>query len=119
MVTSLVVLNLAGGECVEDLRLLEKDEGLGRVLRLAETQGLGRRVSEPSRPAPKAAKTGPSRAPWLDCAQRQPENGPSQRRLPRKTTLRPPCPTPKPRPADPSTLFRWWIWAVRPGLLNC
>ncbi len=73
MVTSLVVLNLAGGECVEDLRLLEKDEGLGRVLRLAETQGLGRRVSEPSRPAPKAAKTGPSRAPWLDCAQRQPE----------------------------------------------
>ena len=30
MVTSLVLLNLAGGECVEDLRLLEKDEGLGR-----------------------------------------------------------------------------------------
>ena len=28
MVTSLVLLNLAGGECVEDLRLLEKDEGL-------------------------------------------------------------------------------------------
>ena len=51
MVTSLVLLNLAGGECVEDtrssrgqaLRLLEKDEGLGRVLRLAETQGMGRR----------------------------------------------------------------------------
>ena len=31
MVTSLVLLNLAGGEGVEDLRLLEKDEGLGRV----------------------------------------------------------------------------------------
>ena len=43
MVTSLVLLNLAGGECVEDLRLLEKDEGLGRVLRLAETHGMGRR----------------------------------------------------------------------------
>ncbi len=51
MVISLVLLNLAGGECVEDprssrgqaLRLLEKDEGLGRVLRLAETQGMGRR----------------------------------------------------------------------------
>ena len=43
VVTSLVLLNLAGGECVEDLRLLEKDEGLGRVLRLAETQGMGRR----------------------------------------------------------------------------
>ena len=43
MVTSLVLLNLAGGEGVEDLRLLEKDEGLGRVLRLAETQGMRRR----------------------------------------------------------------------------
>ena len=51
VVTSLVLLNLAGGECVEDprssrgqaLRLLEKDLGLGRVLRLAETQGMGRR----------------------------------------------------------------------------
>ena len=43
MVTSLVLLNLAGGECVEDLRLLEKDEGLGRVLRLAETHGMRRR----------------------------------------------------------------------------
>ena len=41
--TSLVLLNLTGGECVEDLRLLEKDEGLGRVLRLAETHGMGRR----------------------------------------------------------------------------
>ena len=40
MVTSLVLLNLAGGECVEDLRLLEKDAGLGRVLRLAETHGV-------------------------------------------------------------------------------
>ena len=40
MVTSLVLLNLAGGECVEDLRLLEKDEGLGRLLRLAETHGM-------------------------------------------------------------------------------
>ena len=34
VVTSPVLLDLAGGECVEDLRLLEKDEGLGRVLRL-------------------------------------------------------------------------------------
>ena len=37
---SLVLSNLAGGECVEDLRLLEKDKGLGRVLRLAETHGM-------------------------------------------------------------------------------
>ena len=33
MVMSLVLLNIAGGECVDDLRILEKDEGLGRVLR--------------------------------------------------------------------------------------
>ena len=45
MVMSLVLLNIAGGECVDDprssrgqaLRILEKDEGLGRVLRRAET----------------------------------------------------------------------------------
>ena len=30
MVTALMMLNLAGGESVDDLRLLEKDEGLGR-----------------------------------------------------------------------------------------
>ena len=43
MVLSLVLLNLAGGECVDDLRLLEQDEGLGRILRLAETHGMRRR----------------------------------------------------------------------------
>ena len=43
MVISLMLLNLAGGECVEDLRLLEKDDGLGRALLLAETHGMRRR----------------------------------------------------------------------------
>ena len=43
VVMSLVLVNLAGGECVEDLGLLEKDDGLGRVLRLAETHGMRRR----------------------------------------------------------------------------
>ena len=43
MVTSLILLNLAGGESVEDLRVLEKDEGLGRVLSRAETQGMRQR----------------------------------------------------------------------------
>ena len=38
-----MLLNLAGGECVEDLRVLEKDDGLGRALRLAETHGMRRR----------------------------------------------------------------------------
>ena len=43
VVTSLVLLNLAGGEVVDDLRILEKDEGFCRVLRSAETHGMRRR----------------------------------------------------------------------------
>ena len=50
MVMSLLLLNIAGGECVDDprssrgqaLRVLEKDEGLGRVLRSAETHRMHR-----------------------------------------------------------------------------
>jgi hypothetical protein len=38
VVTSLVLLNLAGGECVDDLDVLEADEGFCRVLR-SETLG--------------------------------------------------------------------------------
>ena len=43
IITSLALLNLAGGESVDDLRVLEKDEGLGRVLSLAESHGIRRR----------------------------------------------------------------------------
>lgn len=43
VITSLVLLNLAGGECVDDLRILEKDEGFCQLLRKAETYGMGRR----------------------------------------------------------------------------
>jgi|TARA_B100001971_G_C18220898_1_gene557124 hypothetical protein len=43
MVMSLLLLNLAGGESVDDLRVLEKDEGLCRVLRRVETHGMRRR----------------------------------------------------------------------------
>lgn len=39
-VLSLMLLNLAGGECVEDIRLLESDAGLCRVFRQAEGYGL-------------------------------------------------------------------------------
>jgi hypothetical protein len=42
LVMALVLLNLAGGECVEDLRVLEGDEGFARVLRRVETHGLPR-----------------------------------------------------------------------------
>jgi len=41
IVMSLVLLNLAGGECVDDLRVLEGDEGFTRVLRRLELKSLG------------------------------------------------------------------------------
>jgi len=43
LVLSLILLNLAGGDCVEDLRQLEGDEGICRVLRRIELAGLSRR----------------------------------------------------------------------------
>jgi len=43
IVTSLILLNLAGGECVDDLRKLEDDEGFCRVLRRIEQKGMTRR----------------------------------------------------------------------------
>jgi hypothetical protein len=44
VVTSLVLLNLAGGDCVNDLDILEADEGFCRVLRRTYMQGLSRQV---------------------------------------------------------------------------
>ena len=43
IVTSLILLNLAGGDCVDDLRILEADEGFCRILRRIELKGLPRR----------------------------------------------------------------------------
>ena len=43
VVSSLILLNLAGGESVMDLDVLEKDAGLCRVLREVETSGMRRR----------------------------------------------------------------------------
>ena len=43
IINSLILLNLAGGESVSDLEVLEKDAGLCRVLRHAETHGMRRR----------------------------------------------------------------------------
>ena len=42
MITSLALVNLAGGESVVDLEVLEKDEGLCRILRQVETYGIRR-----------------------------------------------------------------------------
>jgi hypothetical protein len=39
MIMALVLLNLVGGECVDDVRVLEGDEGLCRVLREMELYG--------------------------------------------------------------------------------
>jgi hypothetical protein len=44
MVLSLVLLNLAGGSCVEDLKTLEADEGFCEILRKCELHGLKRKV---------------------------------------------------------------------------
>jgi len=41
-VLSLMLLNLAGGDCVEDIRILEKDEGFCKVLGRVGTKGLRR-----------------------------------------------------------------------------
>jgi len=41
-VLSLMLLNLVGGDCVDDIRILEKDEGFGKILGRVETKGLTR-----------------------------------------------------------------------------
>lgn len=43
MVLSLMLLNIAGGECVEDLSTVEQDEGFCKILRRVEQQGMRRR----------------------------------------------------------------------------
>ena len=44
MVMSLILLNLAGGDCVDDLKILEADEGFCEVLRKSEMHGLRRKA---------------------------------------------------------------------------
>ncbi len=43
MVTALIMLNLAGGDSVDDLRVLEGDEGFCQILRRVELHGLRRK----------------------------------------------------------------------------
>lgn len=42
MVMSLILLQLCGGECVDDMRVLEADEGFSRLLKRVEHHGLPR-----------------------------------------------------------------------------
>jgi len=44
IILSLVLLNLAGGDCVEDIKKLEADDGFCEVLKKAEMHGLKRKV---------------------------------------------------------------------------
>jgi hypothetical protein len=41
-IVSLMLLNLAGGDCVDDIRIVEKDEGFCKVLTRVETKGMTR-----------------------------------------------------------------------------
>ncbi len=43
MVMSFILLNLAGGDCMDDLEVVDKDEGFGRLLRRIENHGLSRK----------------------------------------------------------------------------
>lgn len=43
MILSLVLLNLAGGDCMDDLRYLEGDDGFNKVLRRVEMHDLSRK----------------------------------------------------------------------------
>ena len=43
-VLSLMLLNLAGGDCVDDIKILEKDEGFCKILGRVETKGLRRKA---------------------------------------------------------------------------
>lgn len=43
VISSLILLNLAGGDCVEDMARLESDEGLSTILVKAETHGMKRK----------------------------------------------------------------------------
>ena len=44
IVLSLVLLNLAGGECVDEIKKLEADDGFCEVLKKAEMHGFRRKV---------------------------------------------------------------------------
>jgi len=43
IVMALILLNLAGGDCVEDIKVLEADDGFCEILKKAQTHGLKRK----------------------------------------------------------------------------
>ena len=57
MVVSLVLLNLAGGDCVDDLDQLNADKGFGKLVRWCANHGLPRRVRREMKGRWRKAKT--------------------------------------------------------------
>ena len=49
IIMSLILLNIAGGDCVDDLRILEQDEGLVKVLRRVGFSGHPRKSNSGSK----------------------------------------------------------------------
>ena len=43
VIMSLILLNLSGGDCIDDLNILESDEGFCRILRRVELHDINRR----------------------------------------------------------------------------
>jgi hypothetical protein len=43
IVLALLLLNLAGGDCVEDIKVLEADDGFCEILKKAELHGMKRK----------------------------------------------------------------------------
>jgi hypothetical protein len=68
VIESLVLLNLAGGECVEDLRTLEADGGLGRLL--ARAQGPGQQREQARRWRRSRTRSVPSPSAAFRCLER-------------------------------------------------
>jgi hypothetical protein len=46
IITSLILLNLAGGDCVDDIEKLERDRGFCRIMEKFELRGKGKRERE-------------------------------------------------------------------------
>lgn len=44
MIMSLILLNIAGGDCVDDIERLERDEGMRKLLLKIETHGMKRKA---------------------------------------------------------------------------
>ena len=63
IILSLILLNLAGGECVDDLCILEADEGFCRILQRIELKGLPRKKRRQTRDDGVRKSTGPSLRP--------------------------------------------------------